>query len=71
LKPSGGFLIKSEPRIVTKTNNTPKIVKVLNTSFPPFLFIKASATGVNTSPPNPRAETIIPVIRPLLSGNHF
>ncbi len=65
LKPSGGFFIKNEPIKFTIKNKTPKIANVSNTpNFP----INASATGVNTSPPNPSAETIIPVIKPLLDG---
>lgn len=68
LNPSGGLIIKNAPIKFTTKNTIPYMENVLRT---PYRLINVSATGVNKRPPNPRADTIIPVTKPLLSGNHF
>ena len=61
-------MMKNDPATFTMKNTTPSMENVFRT---PYVSISVSETGVNTSQTNQRAETIITVTRPLLSGNHF
>jgi len=68
LKPAGGFLTKKEPPTQTTMKMPPSQAKVCSS---PTVLMSIRAIGVNITPPKPRAETMMPVIIPRLSGNHF
>ena len=67
------FVITSYSIHYTKLYEPLNTIKVLGspTCAPPNMAIKRSMMGVNTTPPNPSAETMSPVTKPFFSGNHF
>lgn len=64
----GGSLTKQHAVIVAKRNTPASVMKVCGT---PSLFSSVCATGPNSTVDKPKADTLSPDAKPLLSGNHF